>query len=127
MRRFKAWVEREWWAPRNELEQIIRCSNYEIRHHPLIKNQDGTTRLPILRVVKGGLNYDEETTRRDGTRGDFFLVGIEVEECLMKHIVWEVQTGQEGWLRFGPSTPVQLTGGEIQKMIREKRAKEDKA
>ena len=42
----------------------------------------------------------------------------------MKHVVYDVKKGQEGWLKFGPSTLVALSGGEIQKLIREKRNKE---
>lgn len=122
----KIWINKKFWLKREAIEMMMWNSNYELRNFRM-KDDDGTEKKPIFRVIGGGIDKEKEIIkRRDGTEGDNFIVTIEMEECLMKPIVWEAEYGLEGFINYLPMTRVMLQGGGIEKLIREKRRQENK-
>ena len=104
---------------------MIRNSNKEIRNH-VVTEADGTKRPPIIKVIGGGEDKDKETFQTKNNES-LFVVTVELEECLMKPIIHEAEYGQEGYINYGPAVKVQLQGGGVEKLVREKKAADAKA
>ena len=95
--------------------------------HFTVPGDNGRQRFPKIEMLKGGVDFQAETlNKKTGQPGDYFMVLLEMEESLMEPLVWKQKRGLEGWLKFGGTVMFQLSGGGIEKIIKEKIAKECK-
>ena len=124
-RTVKFFAKTNFWCKRDLIELMIRNSNNSIRNF-VVTEKDGSTRPPKIRVIGGGEDKDKETiVTKKGE--DLFVVTVELEECLMQPIVYDAPYGQEGYINYGPAIKVQLQGGGMEKLVREKKLADAKA
>ena len=122
----KFFVKINFWCKKDLIELMIRNSNKEIRNY-VVTEPDGTMRPPIIKVIGGGEDKEKETIKTQGTADDLFVCTLEMEECIIKLIVDQAEYGQEGYINYGSMIKVQLQGGGIEKLVREKKLADAKA
>ena len=122
----KFWLKDVFWAPRAGLELIIKNSNHDLKNYT-VEMADGVRRYPKCQIIGGGENFEKEKVLNKEETGYNFIVTIEMEECLMDVLVHNRPFGQEGFINFGAMLKIQLQGGGIENLIRNKRNKEAKA